>query len=787
MVAEKRMLAGQVAGWLQRVAREWYFPGRHAYIQGRCCLSKGWVGDSMIEFLFKYPEQAFKDSEFILASGWPLWLFYFLVGLCLLAIGGMLIWKRAALRWWQSLTLGSVQMMMLALVLFVAWQPALVNERLMPGENTVAILLDTSASMASAEPGGTRMAQAQSLLTPESLAELSRTYTILPYSFDEGASPLASFTNLPDPGQASRLGSSLLQALREASTSSLGAVILLSDGADNSGAIGQDVLSEIASFGVPVHTVGIGREQIPEDLELEEVFLPSKALPGTTLSARVNIRHDAGGKARIKAYDGDTFLSTTEVDLDPAQSSTLAFINIEVENPGQLDLHFSLDPINGERNLANNKRSRVVDVPDARYRILYVEGEPRWEYKFLQRALQEDPSIRLSTLLKVTPNKYYRQGIDDPAQLEDGFPTERHELFAYDALLIGSMNVAEFSAEQQAMIRDFVSERGGSLMMIAGLNGLGLGGWGESVVSEVLPSRLSADSAAFVRQKARVQLTGAGRQAPMLKFSDSNDDNATQWAELPEIADYQNIGPLRPAASTLLEILVDGRPQPLLVSQPYGRGQSAILATGGTWRWQMSLPLEDMRHETFWRQLARHLVANSPRPFELSASVDNEEIVVRAELRDPEDEAWQNLAITAVVSSDSGELLNLELLPSVGQAGVFEARFPPASSGLYNVEALTRKDGELIDAIRTATRFEQGQESFGIRQNRALLERVSEISGGKYWTPSQFGELSEAISYSTAGITERQLSYLWDAPFFFILLILLKACEWLLRRWWRVI
>src|SRR5690606_22655685 len=151
---------------------------------------------------------------------------------------------------------------------------------------------------------------------------------------------------------------------------------------------------------------------------------------------------------------------------------------------------------------------------------------------------------------------------------------------------------------------------GGSLMMLAGLSGLGLGGWGESVVSEVLPSRLSLQDAEFIRTKVPVVLTDSGRTAPMLKFSDSEAENSKLWSELPEVADFQNLGPLRPAATTLLEVNVDGRNQPLLVSQPYGRGHSFILATGGTWRWQMSLPLEDMRHETFWRQLARNLVAN---------------------------------------------------------------------------------------------------------------------------------------------------------------------------------
>ncbi|MDY6983689.1 MAG: hypothetical protein SV422_11420, partial [Pseudomonadota bacterium] len=693
----------------------------------------------MYEFLFKYPQQAFADSEFVLASGWPLWLLFTLGAVGLALIAGFLIWKRASMKWWQLGMLGLVQAAMLALVLFVIWQPALVNERLLPGENAVAVMLDTSASMALNDGGSTRMVQAQQLLTPEALAELGETYTILPYGFADGAEALPGFTQLPEPGTATVLGQSILQTLRQASSSSLGAVIVVSDGADNNGAIAQNELSEIVGFGVPIHTVGIGREAIPEDLEMEEVVLPNKALAGTTLSARVNIRHDAGGTARVKVYNGDEFLSTHDVELDPEQTSTMALIDIEVPEPGQLDLRFTLDPINGERNLANNTRARVVDVPEGRYKILYVEGEPRWEYKFMQRALTDDPSIQLSTLLKVTPNKYYRQGIDSPEQLADGFPTERSELFAYDALIIGSMQVAEFTQPQQEMIRDFVSERGGSLMMLAGLNGLGLGGWGESVVNEVLPSRLSLQDAAFTRQKAPVVLTDAGRAAPMLKFSDSDAENTKQWSELPEVADYQKLGPLRPAATTLLEVNVDGRNQPLLVSQPYGRGQSFILATGGTWRWQMSLPLDDLRHETFWRQLARNLVANSPRPFELTATVENDNILVRAELRDPDAEENQGLAITAVASSDTNEVVNLELLPVPGRPGVYEAAFNPASNGLYSVEALSRKDDDVVSSVRTATRYDQGQESFGVRQNRALLERLAAVTGGRYWTPAEWG------------------------------------------------
>lgn len=743
----------------------------------------------MLEFLFKYPAQAFAESRFVLASGWPLWLLVLLGVVCAALVVAGLYLRRDSLKLWQHTILGLLQTAMLALVLFVVWQPALVNERLLKGENAVAVMLDTSASMAVADGETTRMAQARAVLSQDNLKLLADSYQVLPYGFADQAHSIPSFEQsaLPAPGPATVLGQSILQTLRGASTESLGAIVVVSDGADNKGAISQQELAEIAGFGVPIHTIGIGRESMPEDLELESVQLPAKALPGSTLTARVSIRHDQAGTARLKVYNGDTFLKAQEVTLDATQKSTQALVTIDITDPGQLDLRFVLDPIAGERDLANNTRSHVVDVPEGKYRILYVEGEPRWEYKFMQRALGEDPSIQLTTLLKVTPNKYYRQGINDPKELEKGFPTEKKDLFIYDALIIGSVNVAEFTAEQQELIHDFVSERGGTLMMIAGLHGLGLGGWGESMISEVLPSHLSLENAAFVRKQVPVAITASGRSAPMLKLSDNDAENVKLWGELPAIADYQNLGPLRPAATTLLEAIVEEKPQPLLVTQPYGRGHSVILATGGTWRWQMNLPVEDQRHETFWRQLTRDLVANSPRPFEVSSELEGQNIRVHAELRDTDLPENQGVAITAVASSANGELVNVELLPVAAKAGSYEAAFTPKGAGLYNIEAISRKGDKAINSVRSAVRFDQNAEAFNVRQNRALLERLSEMTKGQYWQTDQWSKLVEAISYSRAGITEQQINYLWDAPFFFLMLALLKTVEWLLRRYWRVI
>ena len=118
--------------------------------------------------------------------------------------------------------------------------------------------------------------------------------------------------------------------------------------------------------------------------------------------------------------------------------------------------------------------------------------------------MDDDSPIRLASLLRTTPNKFYRQGIDSQEELENGFPLERETLFSYDALIIGSFSAAGLTQEQQESIRDFVSERGGSLLMLGGRRGLADGGWGNSPVAEVLPARLpDIEAPSFVRAPVR--------------------------------------------------------------------------------------------------------------------------------------------------------------------------------------------------------------------------------------------------------------------------------------------
>src|SRR5690606_5146427 len=200
-------------------------------------------------------------------------------------------------------------------------------------------------------------------------------------------------------------------------------------------------------------------------------------LPGSRVSAQVSIRHSAGGDAELKVYDGDAILAAQTIRLPNRAGVTTSWVDIDVGRPGVRDLRFALDALPRERNVINNQQLRPMEVPEQRRHVLYIEGEPRWEYKFMRRAVGEKSAVRLASLLRTTPNKFYRQGVESADELANGFPADEATLFAYDALIIGSYEAAALTPEQQTMIREFVNRRGGSLLMLGGRRGLADGGW----------------------------------------------------------------------------------------------------------------------------------------------------------------------------------------------------------------------------------------------------------------------------------------------------------------------
>jgi uncharacterized membrane protein len=744
----------------------------------------------LFELLFKYSRATFERGELLFASGWPLWLLIALIVCGAAAVGFSLARRQQGIPIGRLVALGVLQTLMIALVLVLAWRPALLTQTLRPQENTIAVLLDTSASMSYGDGRRSRLQESIAALSDRALPELEASFGVDLFSFADQTLDLESLQQVPAPGPRTLIGDALLTVLRGAQSGALASVVLVTDGADNSDDLSAARIAEIASFGVPVHAVGVGPEVIPEDLELEEVRVPPVGLPGSRVSAQVSIRHAAAAEAQLKVYDGDAILASQSIQLPNRAGVTTRWVDVDLGEAGMRDLRFTLDPVRGEPNLVNNTQLRPMEVPRERRSVLYIEGEPRWEYKFIRRAADEQSAVRVASLLKTTPNKFYRQGVESEDELNDGFPVDEETLFAYDALVIGSYEAAALTAAQHNMIRDFVSRRGGSLLMLGGRRGLADGGWGATSVAEVLPAELPAvDAPTFARVPAKARLTREGRASALTRLAADEAANATQWSELPELADFQRLDGLKPGAVALLEAEIEGRVEPLLVQQRYGLGNAYILASGGTWRWQMQLPHEDQRHETFWRQLLQAVASTAPRSVTLTADRvfygDESTVELRAEIRNRKFEPADDATVALEVSRGFGPPTTLEMTPVAGQRGVYAATYEATSAGVYRFAANAELAGESLGTGRFAVRREDGvSEHFRIQQNRPLLERLAAATGGRYFAVNDVARLPEAVRFSEAGIVERQVLDLWNMPILFLLLLGLKAGEWLLRLVW---
>ncbi len=732
---------------------------------------------------------AYRSGAFAFASGWPLWMLYVAIACGVAAIAATL-WRRRVLGWVRLAVLGVLQTALLALVLCLLWRPVLSVERVRDRENALAWVVDASASMAYGNDSQSRLQQAVTAMQQGPLQRLGKIFDVRLFAFAGEAMSLPALDAMPAPGTQTRIGDAMVQVLQTAGSVPLAGIVLFSDGAENGDSLNEERLAEIAAYGVPIHTVGIGPERTSNDLELERIDVPATAPAGVTVSATVGVRHDGVASTRLRVYDQDTLLATRELTLPANTDVTNIPIELPAGEAGTHNLRFVLDALPNERNIINNTQSHVMTVPARRRSVLYLEGEPRWEYKFLRRAIESEQSLRLASLVRTTPNKNFRQGILSPEELSDGFPADAAELFAYDAIVIGSYEAASLSAQQQRLLQDFVDKRGGSLLLLAGRYGLSAGGWANTPIAPMLPTVLpEKDGSSFVQRAAAAMPTAYGEQSAITRLSGDGRSNIEQWKSLPPLADYQALGRLRLGAVVLLDAVAGSTRTPLLAWQRYGRGATYVLGTASTLRWQMRLPPEDQRHELFWRQFAHALADSTPPRAVLSAArtVYNDEpkVELTAELRNERFEPVNDAAVELLIAPERDATYTQMMHASGDNDGRYTATLDAPAAGLYRIDMSARQGDTEVGTATTHVRRADGVvEHFATRQNRMLLERLAAMTGGRYWSLDQLDGLAAAIPYSKAGIVERQMLDLWNLPIVFIVLLLLKAGEWLLRLKW---
>src|SRR5687768_12671695 len=668
--------------------------------------------NAFVETLFKYRPVVFERGDFVLAAPWPLVI---AIGVAAIAVALAWIYRRARGKSTRPnrVLLTAVRVAIVAIAGFALLRPTLLVSTAVPQKSSLAILIDDSRSMRSAdEDGHARADVAQQLFgTRDSVLAraLSERFQLRYYRFSSGAEPIADARAMTFAGGRTHLGVALDRARQDLSTVPLAGMVVITDGADNSASALAEPLLALKARGLPVYTIGVGAPRFERDIEITRVEVPHTALRGTALVANVVVaqRGFSGRKVQLLAEDGGRIVASQEVTLRGDGEESPVRMRVVTSETGPRQLRFRIAREAGELIPDNNARSALVTVTDGAEKILYVEGEPRFELKFMRRAVREDENIRLVALQRTAENKFLRLGVEDSLELVAGFPKTREELFTYRAVILGSVEAAFFTLEQLRMLADFVGERGGGLLLLGGRRAFAEGGYAETPLSDVMPVEVtrSGESGEEYFAELQVSPTPAGAMHPATQLVASEQASLDRWKTMPALTTVNRIGRAKPGATALL-VGQDtsgrgGEQQIVLAYQRYGRGKAIAFPVQDSWVWQMhaTVAVDDATHETFWRQMLRWLVSNVPERVTMTAPdhvAPGEIVAVRAQVNNESFLAVNGAAVRADVLGPDGQPLDVPFEWIVDKDGEYRGSFTAKEPGLYRIRVSARVGDSVI-------------------------------------------------------------------------------------------
>jgi uncharacterized membrane protein len=751
--------------------------------------------DTIFRFLFKYPPLMFQQADFSWGLSRPV---------LLVVAGGMAVAVLALLTYRgisstdhprDRVILVGLRLAALAVLLFCLFRPTLILKAAVPQQNFLGVLIDDSRSMSIADRDGkTRSAFIQEQFNGPNaklLAALSQRFVVRFFSFSSSSDRVASAGDLKFGGTSTRLGQALDRARDELAGLPLAGLVMVSDGADTSDAAIDETLASLKQRSIPVFTVGVGQERFAKDIQVTRVETPRSVLKGTALVVDVVLSQTGygGQTVPLSVEDDGRIVSTQEVTLPADGESATVKVRFTASEPGARLFKFKVPTQAGEQVTQNNARDSLIQVNDRREKILYFEGEPRFEMKFVRRAVEDDKNLQVIILLRTAENKYWRGDVSDKDELIGGFPKTREELFAYRSVILGSVEAAAFSPEQLRMLADFVNKRGGGLLMLGGRRSFAEGGWGGTPVGEVLPVVMESTTAKYLSE-LQARPTRAGATFPVTQIAGDERASSAKWTDLPPVTAVNSVRVAKPGATVLLTG-VDNRKQDqiVLAYQRYGRGKAIAMPIQDSWLWRMDakIPVADTTHAMFWRRLIRWLVDGVPEQVNVSTAADRvepgETIKLSAEVLDSAYVEVNDSRVVAKVTSPSGKTAEMPVEWTVTKDGDYRTNIVPEESGIYEIRVSAARDQKELGTAAMHVRVSAGDaEYFDAAMRAPLLKRIAEDTGGRFFTPLTAAALPEAISYSGRGVTVVEERELWDMPALFFALIGFVAAEWGYRR-----
>jgi len=753
------------------------------------------------------------------------------------------------------------RMLLFAVILTAICQPALVLHRLRVEPSYVSLAVDTSASMgarelyddgdyavATAEGAGladaaevgrhTRLDLIKKALLRDAgapLAALGEKNELQLVSFAGAVEPLAYAANpasmagvltqldrLSPDGKQTDLAGAISHTLASTRGRRLSAIVLATDGQSTEPSSIGDAIDMARGKQVPIHVIRIGLPHRMIDIEMGPLRAEEVVFANDLLAVEVQIiGHGISEPTRVSVHmidegDGKT-LASRDVELTVDAPSASFELSTLVARVGSRRLRVEATALPGESNTTNNGETIDVRVLDDHVNVLYVDGYPRYEYRYLKNALTRERTVDISVLLVEADREFVQEGTNPIRR----FPVSPEELNRYDVLLFGDVDPRGgwLTAAQMNMILDFVGNRGGGFGLIAGDRYAPhrfLGTPLEKLIPVSIDPEFSGEYDHALTTGYKPVLTYEGKRSRVfrLDLGGGAESAGDTWDELPEVFWMARTLGAKPGATVLShhptwQALPVGKagvePMPVTVMGRYGAGKIFFQATDDTWRWRRHTG--EMLHDAYWVQVVRELLRSDRfsqgrrlvlrtdrKRYSYGAPVRVEmEILDSSLLADVPETVGVRVGATnkspesgEVAAGDAAELDPLgtiSLYPVGERTQTYEGSYLPPGAGGYRLDVEEFGSPADWQPAGTTLRVDKpDREGRRPEADHATLARIADGTGGRVIALNALEAVFRDIPDRSIQIPDDIVEPLWDSRLFLILLIGAITMEWVLRK-----
>lgn len=733
--------------------------------------------------------------------------------------------KEAGLTVRRRVSLAFVRAAMYSLVILLLFEPVIAFEMQARIRRSLLVMVDTSESMNIKDPRRTpqeieQAAQALGKVRPgepamglseaDKLAsafatraeiasallnrpdqnvfkDLSRDYQVRYFGFGDKLEPAESPEQIVgNKAPVTRVGDSIQDVAGRYAGQAIAGIVVLTDGASNQGREPLDVARRMNSQGIPLYTVGIGLAS-PPDVRIKGLVVQDKVFVKDIVPVRFQVQSSgfAGQPVQVSLLLDNREVSRQRVTLGRgSQFLEMTFTPERIAESARLEV--AVQPLPGEVNLENNRVQKTVKIIDDKIKVLYVEGKPRWEYRYLRRVLLRDHRLDVKFLMTEGDKDLARYSEEYVSE----FPDDPTQAFKFDLVILGDVPAGYFSAAQLARMEQMVRQWGGSLIMLAGSKGAPCS-YANTPIAAMLPVKFRNEPWESVDDLVYPTVTAAGYESALMALEPAKEANQSLWSVVRPLYSLPPLDGAKPGATVLAELSDSSlrrQSYPLITWQRYGAGKTLFVASDFLWR--LRLKVGDKHHARFWGQaiqfltLSKLLGQNKRIQIEADQTdyLAGQRVLISANvLNEAYDPATLSAYTVYLQKTDStAQPAPIRLEPATGIPGLFQGFVTADQAGKYRLTAAPadQPNANSVDYSVTAATLELMEPAM----QEETLQQMAQASEGKYFAAHQLAGLKQAIGGQQRTTVVRREKELWDVPAAIVAMLALVGVEWFFRR-----